>query len=31
VVVVFFVNGAVFASLTSRVPAIRGGLGLSDG
>jgi len=31
VAVVFFVNGAVFAAWASRVPAIRGQLGLSDG
>lgn len=31
VAAVFFVNGALFASWASRVPAIRGRLGLSDG
>lgn len=31
VAVVFFVNGAAFAAWASRVPAIRGRLGLSDG
>src|SRR3954465_14575543 len=28
---VFFVNGAAFASWVSRIPALRAGLGLSDG
>ncbi len=31
VALVFFVNGAAFASWVSRIPALRAGLGLSDG
>ena len=31
VALIFFVNGAAFASWVSRIPALRAGLGLSDG
>src|SRR3954466_10787328 len=31
IALVFFVNGAAFASWVSRIPALRAGLGLSDG